>query len=218
MKRVFAYLIFTLTLMMTFSEGAWAGQKSLLKIVSETPGAKVAVYIEGSRRSYKTCETPCEFLLKTGKDYKLVGEMADGSIIRLPAILDGVVYFDPANRSKTSISLVPEKVSGGDETVLPGEKGPKPLKRVPKPIPHGANKSGHCNMRFDVDKSGRTTNVAADCTEDIFISPSLEAVMLFEYSPQYRVEGTESVPVYTTGLKTKLQYQMLDEYGDLIPE
>lgn len=90
-----------------------------------------------------------------------------------------------------------------------------PCLRIPPRMPSLANHSGHCHVRFDIDRFGITENVkATGCTDGIFARPSERAVEQWAYYPK-RVAGF-SVP--RLGVESKMSFKLTDERGDVIPE
>jgi len=91
----------------------------------------------------------------------------------------------------------------------------EPCVRVPPIMPQEAQKSGHCNIIFDVSKEGRPKNIKANyCTEPHFESPSIEAVTWWFYNP--KVERGSAVE--RVGVKTKMSFRLNDEDGRIIDE
>jgi len=213
-----------------FPGQAWAGSKKrILKIESEPAGARVVLYRVPRAVVYKDCITPCELIVKSTKEYMLMGEMSDGSAQRLPAIFikdkfgtnesEGIhVKFNPDDASQTVYSQIfSEAVS--DKKLSPGAKGPNPIHRVPQPAPQNAQRSGHCIMNFDVTGQGLVTNIRIkSCSDPVYYRASLESVAGFIYEPQQVLENDQMVNVYTQGIETKVSYRLLDETGNVIPE
>ncbi len=209
---------------------AWAGsKKKTLKIESVPTGARIVLYRVPRAVVYKDCTTPCELVIKSNKEYMLMGEMSDGSAQRLPAIFvkdkfgtdqsGGIhVSFNTNDASQTVYSQIFSEAAP-DRTLKPGANGPKPIHRMPQPAPANAQKSGHCKMKFDVTDRGLVTNIRIkSCTDPVFYRASLESVAGFKYEAQQILDKGQMVNVYTRDVETKVSYRLLNDNGDIIPE
>ena len=91
----------------------------------------------------------------------------------------------------------------------------QPLVRIPGQMPPGAERSGHCKVRFDVDPSGKPFNIQATfCTERIFERPTVRSVEKWKFKPKIQ----NGQPVSRSGVINQVTYRLVDERGDLIPE
>lgn len=91
----------------------------------------------------------------------------------------------------------------------------KPIVRVPAILPPDAEKSGHCNFRYDVNKEGRVFNIRTlNCSDSIFEKSALKALKAWRYSPQI----SKGITVETKDLESRLSFKLRNEHGDLIPE
>ena len=211
-----------------FPNLAMAGSKNILQIESDPVGTEVILRKQGSERKYKSCETPCQFNVKPNKAYDLVAAVPDGGYFDLPVefpterhfggsdYLDVKVFFNLADPDLTSIGLLTEIEP--ERKYPPGEKPPLPIIRLPAHFPDNVEKSGHCNLTFDVTAKGRTTNLSATCTDEIFRSHSLESALKYRYRPQAVKTGDDYTYVYTEGMETKVVFRVTDENGEIIPE
>lgn len=95
------------------------------------------------------------------------------------------------------------------------DRDAQPLVRIPPQMPPRAEKSGHCDMRFDVSPEGAPFNVVAKyCTSSVFKRSSSRNVQRWKYNPKI-VDGRA---VSRSGVETTITYQLTDERGKLIPE
>ena len=53
------------------------------------------------------------------------------------------------------------------------------------------SREADCDVRFDVDSRGRPFNVAADCSDPLFVRSAVKAMRRVEFAP--RIEGGEAV-------------------------
>jgi len=91
----------------------------------------------------------------------------------------------------------------------------QPLVRMEPLMPRRAEKSGHCQMRFNVNPQGAPYDVkAVYCTQRVFERNSIKATLNFKYRPKI-IDGRA---VNMTGVETKLTYSLFDENGRLILE
>ena len=97
----------------------------------------------------------------------------------------------------------------------PEDRDAQPLVRVAPTFPVQIDKSGHCNLKFDVTAEGRPTLVSVvDCTSNVFAQPSINNVRRWIYEP--RLINGEKVRRY--GVQTKITFRLMDERGNIIPE
>ena len=89
------------------------------------------------------------------------------------------------------------------------------LIRIPPQMPPSAERSGHCQMRYNVDLKGQPFDVVATyCTEPIFEGPSVQSVRGWRYPPKIQ----DGRPVGRTGVESKISFRLTDERGNIIPE
>lgn len=90
-----------------------------------------------------------------------------------------------------------------------------PLFRAKPPMPTRAERSGHCDVMFDVNADGNTYNVSVlRCSQSVFSRASIKAASKWKYRAQV-IDG-KSVP--RTGIKTTISFHLTDEHGRIIPE
>ncbi len=86
----------------------------------------------------------------------------------------------------------------------------KPIEQPELRFPAGAKQSGQCQASFDVNPQGETENIQIlSCTDNIYEWPSEAALRRFKYSPK---------PTWRRGLKTKLTFQLKNEFGIEVAE
>lgn len=222
-KSLLSFVVSTLVFA-SFAAPASA-QKYTATIESTPAGQTVDLYKKGKEKVIKSCETPCVFKLKASKLYELKAVNNAGQTIYLPinAPTDGnrsfdiKVYFDVNDDSATALSMMRD---APPEAIYPrGETPPRPLVRMPGHLPPSVSKSGHCEMIFDVQETGRPTNIRAkSCSSAEYAPVSIEAVARFKYRPQGMRENEEWQAVYSTGEETKLTYRVLDKEGNVLAE
>jgi protein TonB len=92
---------------------------------------------------------------------------------------------------------------------------PTPLVRIPPVMPPRADRSGHCQVGFDISPDGKPFNVRANsCSQSLFERAAVRAVTKWTYRPEIR----DGIAVTRTGLQTRITFQLTDERGQLIPE
>jgi len=115
----------------------------------------------------------------------------------------------------TELPTLPRPVMGDvitdvvytDDTMIP-------ILRVPPRMPARAERSGHCDMVFDVGPDGATLNVKASyCSEALFETESIRATLKFKYRPT-RIDGQYQT---TRNVKTRIKFKLQDQNGNLIP-
>lgn len=94
-------------------------------------------------------------------------------------------------------------------------RNPDPLLRLPPAMPSRADRSGHCDVRLNVDSSGSPYQVEATyCTQRVFERPTIKAVAKWKYRPRI-VDGRA---VAMEGLTNRVSFHLIDGQGDIIPE
>ena len=87
--------------------------------------------------------------------------------------------------------------------------------RTPPAMPPDAERSGYCEMLFDIGRNGKPENVnAALCTEDAFRDASEMAVKWWRYYPAKEAGRY----VKQEGVKSRVMFKLVGENGELIPE
>lgn len=154
-----------------------------------------------------------------GKSWR---EIANEHCITLPQLTSlNNKWIDVAKNPPVGTIEVPEnacdilKIDRDVLNVEVSDRDAQPLFRIPPIMPPRAEKSGHCKVKFDVSPEGKPFNVIATyCTETWFRRSSIRSVEKWRYNP----EIVEGVAVQRKGLETKVNFQLADEYGNIIPE
>ena len=90
-----------------------------------------------------------------------------------------------------------------------------PLERVPPIMPRSARRSGHANLIFDVDESGKPFNIRVlSSTESIFEKPSIEAVKKWKYANIGEIEDRQ----VRKDVTNKITFRLTNSQGKIIPE
>lgn len=109
----------------------------------------------------------------------------------------------------------PPKIERESFKIAVSDRDAQPLVRIPPVMPPRAEKSGHCNMRFDVSPEGAPFNVTATyCTQRVFERASIKSVQRWKYNPKMQ----DGRPISRTGVETKITFKLADERGNVIPE
>ena len=107
------------------------------------------------------------------------------------------------------------KVNRGNFKIQVADRDAQPLVRTPPITPKDAKKSGHCKVRFDVDKNGQPKNIVATfCTEKTFEKPAVKSVKKWKYNPKI----IDDRAIGRSGVENRVEFRVKDEYGDVIPE
>jgi TonB family protein len=92
---------------------------------------------------------------------------------------------------------------------------PLPLERVPPVMPRTAKRSGHVNVIFDINASGKPINVSAISTTDrVFVKPALKSVEEWQYSPA----DDDVDPELRKDIATKITFNLKNRRGEIIKE
>lgn len=99
--------------------------------------------------------------------------------------------------------------------LVQANRNPDPLLRIPPAMPTKADRSGHCDVRLNVDATGSPYQVVATyCTQDIFERPTVKAVAKWKYRPRI-VDGRA---VAMEGITNRVSFRLTDNRGAIIPE
>ncbi len=109
----------------------------------------------------------------------------------------------------------PPKIDRQNFKIQVSDRDAQPLVRIPPIMPPRAEKSGHCNVKFDVSPEGQPFNVSATyCTQSLFSRASIKSVEKWKYNPKI-VDGRS---VSRSGVESKITFRLTDERGKIIPE
>ncbi len=104
----------------------------------------------------------------------------------------------------------PDVDSAQNFEVVVSDREEQPLVRVPPQYPRRASErgvEGSCDMRFDIEADGSTSNVRADCTSPLFERAAINAVQRWKYQP--RVVDGQAVRRPNGGF-TKLDFELAE--------
>ena len=94
------------------------------------------------------------------------------------------------------------------------DRDAQPISRVPPVMPSGAEKSGYCNVKFDVTSEGTPFNIITTfCTQRVFKLETIRSVQRWKYKPKI-VDGRA---VTRKGVENRVSYRLTDERGRIIP-
>lgn len=127
-----------------------------------------------------------------------------GGLSDLQTILDEDIAF--AEESFWLVGEIARINSGG----LPLADGPDALIRIPPRMPSRANKSGHCQTRFDIRPDGSLDNISTDyCTDSVFEQAARDSLTDWKF---------ETNDTRTVGAKTTTRFLLLNKCGAELPE
>lgn len=107
------------------------------------------------------------------------------------------------------------KIDPTDYIITVSDRNVEPLVRIAPIMPPRADKSGHCNVRFNVSAQGMPYDVQATyCTQSLFERATVKSVSKWKYRPKI-VNGRA---VAMTGVENIVRYRLTDERGNVIPE
>ena len=90
-----------------------------------------------------------------------------------------------------------------------------PLKRVPPDMPSSARRSGHVNVVFDVDETGKPFNVRVlSSSEKLFEGPATRSVKKWVYAPVGKGEDAKG----RKDVASKITFKLTSPTGKIIPE
>jgi len=90
-----------------------------------------------------------------------------------------------------------------------------PLLRVPPKMPRKAKRSGHVNVMFDIDTSGKPINIRAiSSSQSLFEKSAIASVEKWKYHAAMDAPDGQ----IRKDIVSKISYQLTDGYGKIIPE
>jgi len=125
----------------------------------------------------------------------------------------------PTERIASLEGAVPEfetpKIDRQSFKIAVSDRDAQPLVRIPPIMPTRAERSGHCNVKFDVSPQGAPFNVVATyCSQSLFERATVKSVEKWKYNPKV-VDGRN---VARSGVESKITFNLTDERGNIIPE
>lgn len=136
-----------------------------------------------------------------------------------PPTIERAKADKPTERIASLEGAIPEfeapKIDRTNFKIAVSDRDAQPLVRIPPIMPTRAEKSGHCQVKFDVSPEGQPFNVVATyCTQKLFERATIKSVQKWKYNPKI-VDGRS---VSRSGVVNKVTYKLTDERGRLIPE
>lgn len=181
-------------------------------------GAWASLHDQETGRAHSVCLMPCSANINAGKDYMIAvrtaGRLPHIASIQTSTLSDGpfTVYMGSDLRDyfmKIGQCWADHVASGRPDTDA------LPCARMPAIIPEGAEQSGHCRVQFDVLETGWVANGRSlGCTDPVFAAAALDVLNFWYYVPA--TQRGQTMP--TTGLVTKINFNILDSQGRRIDE
>jgi len=136
-----------------------------------------------------------------------------------PPMIERAQADKPTEAIASLEGAIPEfetpKIDRSSFKIAVSDRDAQPLVRIPPIMPTRAEKSGHCNVKFDVSPEGQPFNVDATyCTQSLFKRASIKSVQKWKYNPKI-VDGRS---VARSGVESKITFRLTDERGKIIPE
>jgi protein TonB len=154
--------------------------------------------------------SPKRTKLEPLKDIEIPSAPPSVSTIEAKKVVVGPVT---ARDAKTFFNPAVFKIN--PTTLIRVDGNPDPYLRLPPAMPSRATRSGHCDVRLNVDATGSPYKVEAlYCTQSLFERPTVKAVEKWKYRP--RIVGGRPVPM--EGVTNRVSFHLIDERGSLIPE
>jgi len=95
------------------------------------------------------------------------------------------------------------------------DQTPTPIVRIAPAMPLRAERSGSCEVQFDISAKGTPYNIQTlYCSQSLFARPSIKSVQGWKYRPEVR----NGRAVSHKGIRTNIIFELRDERGNLIPE
>lgn len=189
------------------------------KMKTSEPGALVTLYADFPEQPLDMCITPCNLNMHVSEKYRI--------IVHKYGFEPQHWWVDTGLWSADKTMEVPLRTNwletfkeqkicfDKNEARLSEDQDADICKRLPPYMPPQAQKSGHCNMMFNISKTGYPKEVEAlSCTDPIFKAAAVNSVRGWYYYP--KVENNKFVE--RTNMRNKLTFRLTNEEGELIPE
>ena len=143
-----------------------------------------------------------------------------GAVSGFALIVGACAHSEPSpqdKRAHNTAQLKPYTSSADARSAGPAvsDADAQPLVRIPPMFPLGADKSGHCNVKFNISPDGTPYDVKiVSCSDDVFSRNTVKVVEKWKY----RVKIIDGQAVGRRNVETKIRYELRDENGDVIPE
>ena len=127
----------------------------------------------------------------------------------------------PTEKIASIEGAIPEfeapKIDARNFKITVSDRDAQPLVRIPPQIPSrflSGDNSGYCKAEFDVSPEGKPFNVVTTlCTSSQLKNATVKSIQKWKYNPKI-VDGR---PVARSGVRTKVQFNLQDERGKLLP-
>ena len=127
----------------------------------------------------------------------------------------------PTEKIASIEGAIPEfeapKIDAQNFKITVSDRDAQPLVRIPPQIPTrflSGDNSGYCKAEFDVSPEGKPFNVVTTvCTSSQLKNATVKSIQKWKYNPKI-VDGR---PVARSGVRTKVQFNLQDERGKLLP-
>jgi len=189
------------------------------KMETSEAGALVVLYADFPERPLDMCITPCSLNMNVSDKYNMIiykygFEPQHGWVDTGIWPADDTMTI-PLGTDWLKTYKEQKKCFDKNEARLSEDQDAEVCNRIPPQMPRQAQKSGHCNVMFNVSKTGYPTDVEAlNCTDPIFKAPAINSARLWYYYP--KVENNSFVE--RRNIRNKITFRLTDESGELIPE
>ena len=183
----------------------------------------------------RTCKTPCDILVENlafgGFVFLLQGDIYQ-TLLLTPRDMDTAEWKDGVATYSIRVDvrrLMLEAQARLQNEYLEQTEGPfdcnrkipegnedaVPCVRMAPVMPPDAERSGYCEVVFDINRKGRPYNINAQlCSEETFRDPTEITVGYWRYKPAME----NGRPVTQKGVRNKVSFRLSDESGLNIPE
>jgi len=158
------------------------------------------------------------------KDEVIIKKKPKAELIRVipppaPPVIERPVPVPPSHPIADPDIVTPifDKIVLDPQTVtlIIADKKERPITRFEPIMPPRAEKSGHCNVRFNLTAQGQPFEIVTTyCSQSIFKRPTIKAVQKWRYNPKIK----NGAAVARRGVETLITFNLTDERGFLIPE
>lgn len=213
------------------SPPAFAGNSTRDIIFESSIDETTVIILKENSRKGKTlgsCKTPCTLSLKPSKmgtiifkhpDYEMQKIKRSKYLVKLK--LDGPINLSAdmgpsmeERQSAAGLQFMKNNAQRLQERLAGPDQLPTLVERVPPFFPPAADRSGWCQVKYDVNTIGRVENFEIiACSEAVFSHPTRKSTLRWQYAPGV-LNGKFTA---RRGMKSYVDFKLVDDDGQPIP-
>ena len=213
------------------SPPAFAANSTRDIIFESSADQTTVIVLKQNSRKGKTlgsCQTPCTLSLKPSKMGTIIFKHPDYEMqkIRRSEYLgklnsDGAINLSvnmgpsmDERQSAAGLQFMKDNAQRLEERLAGPDQLPTLVARVPPFFPPAADRSGWCQVKYDVNTIGRVENFEIiACSEEVFSRPTRNSTLQWQYAPGV-LNGKFTA---RRGMKSYVDFKLVDDDSQPIP-